>query len=208
MPTTIPFPPQPFCDTFFSPMKVWIKTLLVLVAVWAVGYGIIYGLHASKPTAESVSAYLARTDVAQEQGRERARLITKVEDQLNDVSFDDRQKLQRSGDLRHFFLSLTTPEQEAFLDATLPADFKQIMDAFNKMAPEKRRQFVAHAVEDMKKRGTDGNGPPPGVDPKINEHFINQGLRSFYKDASPDTKLDLAPLLEQMQRNLQMGAQG
>ena len=189
-------------------MNVWLKTLLALAIIWMVGYGIIYSLHASKPTAESVSAYLARMDIAREQGRERARQIAKVEDQLNDVSFDDRQKLQRSGDLRHFFLSLTTPEQEAFLDATLPADFKQIMDAFNKMDPDKRRQFVAHAVEDMKKRGTDGNGPPPGVDPKINEHFINQGLRSFYKDASPDTKLDLAPLLEQMQRNLQMGAQG
>ena len=189
-------------------MNVWIKTVLGLAAVWAVGYGIIYSLHASKPTAESVSAYLARTDVAQEQGRERERTIAKVEDQLNDVTFDDRQKLQRSGSLKHFFLSLTTPEQEAFLDATLPADFKQIMDAFNKMDPDKRRQFVAHAVEDMQKRGTDGNEPPPGVDPKINEHFINQGMRSFYKDASPDTKLDLAPLIEQMQRNLQMGAQG
>ena len=67
---------------------------------------------------------------------------------------------------------------------------------------------MAHAVEDMQKHADEDHGPPPGVDPKINEHFINQGMRSFYKDASPDTKLDLAPLIEQMQRNLQMGAPG
>ena len=92
----------PFRDTLPAPMNVWIKTVLGLVAVWAAGYGIIYSLHASKPTAESVSAFLARTDVAQEQGRERARTIAKVEDQLNDVTFDDRQKLQRSGEPEAF----------------------------------------------------------------------------------------------------------
>jgi hypothetical protein len=189
-------------------MNVWMKTVLALAVFWAAAVFAIHALHASKPTADSVRAYLAKTNLGSEQGRDRQRTISKVEDQLVDVSFEERQKLQRSGELRRFFLELTTSEQEAFLDATLPADFKQIMDAFNKMPTDKRRQFVAHAVEDMQKRGTDGNGPPPGVDPKISEHFINQGLRSFYKDASPDTKLDLAPLIEQMQRNLQMGAQG
>ncbi len=191
------------------PMNVWIKTALTLAAVWMVAYGVIYGLSASKPTAESVSAYLAHTDLARLQGRDRTRTITQLENQLNDVSFDDRHKLQRSGDLHRFFLSLSAAEQEAFLDATLPADFRQIMDAFNKMDPEKRRQFVAHAVDDMQKHAQDGQaGPPPDVDPKVRDRFIDQGLRSFYKDASPDTKLDLAPLIEQMQRNLQMGAQG
>ena len=190
-------------------MNVWIKTVLALAAVWLLAYGVIYALSASKPTAESVSAYLHRTDLSRLQGNDRARAITKLETQLNDVSLDDRQHLQRSGDLHRLFLTLTPGEQEAFLDATLPADFRQIMEAFNKMNPDKRREFVAHAVDEMQKHASDGQGgPPPDVDPKVRDRFMHQGLRSFYKDASPDTKLDLAPLIEQMQRNLQMGAQG
>ena len=39
----------------------------------------------------------------------------------------------------------------------------------------------------------------------MSQRVIDQGLKSFYSDASADTKLDLAPLIEQMQRNLQGG---
>jgi len=35
------------------------------------------------------------------------------------------------------------------------------------------------------------------------EKMINQGLKSFYSEASAETKMDLSPLLEQMQKNLQ-----
>jgi hypothetical protein len=33
--------------------------------------------------------------------------------------------------------------------------------------------------------------------------MIDQGLQSFYSDASAVTKMDLAPLIEQIQKNLQ-----
>ena len=35
------------------------------------------------------------------------------------------------------------------------------------------------------------------------QKIIDQGLKSFYSEASADTKMDVAPILEQMQRNLQ-----
>ena len=78
-----------------------------------------------------------------------------------------------------------------------------MMDAFNQMDPARRKAFVDRAVEEMKKH--EGEGPPPGVDEQMNQRFIDQGMKSFYTDASADTKLDLAPLIEQMQRNLQGG---
>ena len=184
-------------------MNVWLKTVLALGAVWAVAAGAIHWLHASQPTAASLTDYLAHTNVAAESGRDRAKTIRRVEDQLNDVSFDERQRLQRSGVTRQFYRALTPAEQAAFLDATLPADFKQMMEAFNKMEPAKRKEFVDHALEEMKKH--EGEGPPPGSDDQMSQRVIDQGLKSFYSDASADTKLDLAPLIEQMQRNLQGG---
>ena len=184
-------------------MNIWLKTGLGLAAVWAVAGGAIHWLHASQPTAASVTDYLTRTHLTNDSSRDRAKTIWSVEDQLNEVSFDERQRLQRSGVTRQFFRELTPAEQTAFLDATLPADFKQMMEAFNKMEPAKRKEFVDHAVEEMKKH--EGEGPPPGVDAQMNQQFIDQGLKSFYTDANSDTKLDLAPLIEQMQRNLQGG---
>ena len=184
-------------------MNVWLKTVFALAALWALVAGAIHWLHASQPTAASITNYLAHTHLAAESGRDRAKTIQRIEDQLNDVSYEDRQRLQRSGATRDFFHALTPAEQAAFLDATLPAGFRQMMDAFNQMDPAKRKAFVDRAVEEMKKH--EGEGPPPGMDEQMNQRFIDQGMKSFYTDASADTKLDLAPLIEQMQRNLQGG---
>ena len=120
---------------------------------------------------------------------------------INRLTFEERQKVQRDGSTHGFFKSLTPAEQEAFLDATLPSGFKQLMDSFNKMDPAKRKQIVERALDDMKKH--EGEPPPPGQNEKLAQHVVDQGLRSFYKDANADMKLDLAPLIEQMQKNLQ-----
>ena len=184
-------------------MNVWLKTVLALAAVWAFAFGTIHWLRASKPTAASITGYLSQVNLASESARDRARTLRRAADQLNDLSFEDRQRLQRSGTTRRFFNTLTPDEQIRFLDATLPADFKQLMDVFNKMDPAKRKEFVDHALEEMKKH--EGEPRPTGMDEQISQRVIDQGLKSFYKDADSDVKLDLAPLIEQMQHNLQGG---
>jgi hypothetical protein len=185
-------------------MNFWMKITLALVAIWALAGGAIYWARHSKPTAQSMTAYIQNENIGSKSGAQRQRVISRVEDMLNRVSYDDRQQLQRSGATRNFLRSLTPEEQGAFLDATLPAGFKQMMESFNKMDPAKRKQFVERAVNDMKKH--EGEQPPPNVNNQMTQRMIDQGLRSFYSDASADTKLDLAPLIEQMQKNMQSGS--
>ena len=184
-------------------MHPWIKTTLALAAVWLVAGLGIWWLHATKPTSQSVTAFLDGSGIAAKSGRDRERTIQSAENQLNDLNPEQRGELQRNGSTRRFFGALTREEQSAFLDATLPADFKQLMEVFNKMEPAKRKEFVARAVDEMKKHA--GDGPPPGVDDNMRAKVVDQGLKSFYADANADTKIDMAPLIEQMQHNLQFG---
>lgn len=184
-------------------MNYWLKIVGALAAVWLVAAAAIHFARAAKPTAESVTAYLSRNGLKGASGSGREKIIGNVESMLNRVTFEERQKIQRAGATRDFFKGLTPAEQEGFLDATLPAGFKQLMESFNKMAPDKRKNIVERALADMKKH--EGEEPPPGRDDQLAQHMVDQGLRSFYKDASSDTKLDLAPLIEQMQKNLQGG---
>ena len=188
-------------------MNIWFKTALALAVLWAVAIGGIHWLRASKPTAASVKDFLSRTDLASKSAGDRARVIGQVEDQLNEVAFDERQQLQRSGVTRQFFSKLTPAEQMAFLDATLPADFKQLMEVFNKMEPAKRKEFVARAVAEMQQHQGEEK-PPSELDEKIGQRVTDEGLKAFYSDADAGTKLDLAPLIEQMQRNIQAGGGG
>lgn len=184
-------------------MNVWLKTVLALAACWALAFGAIHVLRASKPTAASITDHLNHLNLAALSARDRERTLQRAADELNDLSFDERQHLRRSDVTRRFFDQLTHAEQTTFLDRTLPADFKQLMEVFNKMEPAKRKEFVNRALEDMKKH--EGEAPPAGEDEQIRAQVIDQGLKSFYKDADADVKLDLAPLIEQMQRNLQGG---
>jgi hypothetical protein len=184
-------------------MKIWLKAGALILAVWIVAALVIHFAAASQPTAASVTAYAHSVDLASLQGDARARAIERMESMVNRITLDERQQLQSERVLWSFFNQLTPDEQDAYLDATLPTGFQQMMDAFNKMDPLKRKQMVSQALEQMKEH--QGDGPPPGAaDSKIMQKVVDQGLKSFYKDADADVKLDLAPLVEQMQRNLQM----
>jgi hypothetical protein len=184
-------------------MKIWLKAGGLIAAIWLIAALAIHFAHGRQPTVASITDYVNSTDLNSLSAADRQRAIARMEDMLNRVSLEDRQQLDRARITRDFFDKLTADEQGAYLDATLPTGFKEMMESFNKMDPVKRKQFVSRALEQMKQR--QGDGPPP--DPKqaqIAQHVIDQGLKSFYSDASADTKLDLAPLVEQMQENLQM----
>jgi hypothetical protein len=187
-------------------MSFWLKTAGAIALTWIVAAGIIHFARASKPTAQSIADYIGREDINTKSGTQRARVIGRVEDMLNRISFDERQQLQRQGVTRDFVRKLTPDEQSAFLDATLPAGFKQWMESFNKMEPERRKRIVDRALAEMKKH--EGEQQPRRADDKLTQKIVDQGLRSFYSDASADVKLDMAPLIEQMQKNLQSGGGG
>ena len=66
------------------------------------------------------------------------------------------------------------------------------------MEPVKRKQFVERTLRDMRER--------EGEDPKVDQNarkMIDQGFKSFYSEASTEVKMDVATLIEQLQKNLQ-----
>jgi len=179
----------------------WFKLAAVLIAIWAIAGGIIFWARSVKPTPDSVARYLDAHPVAS--APDRGKLLAKVASQINQLNYDQRREAGMGKKLNTFFRSLTPEEQSRYLDLTLPAGFNQMMDALNKMTPEKRKEFVDKTLAEMKKhegedvpedkRKLDANG----------QKIIDQGFRSFYSEASPETKMDVAPLIEQLQRNLQ-----
>jgi len=182
----------------------WIKLVAVLLIIWAVVGGVIYWAHSVKPTPESIRQYLDAHPVANASREDRDKMVEKLAKDLNQLPYDERREVRLSRKLDGFFRGLPSDEQTRFLDLTLPTGFKQMMDALNKMTPEKRKEFVSKALADMKKhegddvpdedkRNLDANG----------QKIIDQGFRSFYSDASAETKMDVAPLIEQLQKNLQ-----
>jgi basic membrane lipoprotein Med (substrate-binding protein (PBP1-ABC) superfamily) len=181
----------------------WIKLVAVLVVIWVVVGGVILWARAAKPTPESVTNYITQNPVKDQSPKERGELMEKVAKQLNQLTYEERREVRMSRNLDRWFRDLAPDEQNRFLDLTLPTGFKQMMDALNKMTPEKRKDFVNRALADMKKHEGDEVPEDRKQLDANGQKIIDQGFRSFYSDASADVKMDVAPLIEQLQRNLQ-----
>jgi len=181
----------------------WFKFVIVLLVIWGVAASVIFWARSSKPTPDKVLHFLETHPLADASPSDQAKLVDKVADQLNHLTYEERREVRMSNKLDAFFRALSSPEQSRFLDLTLPQGFKQMMDALNKMTHEKRKEFVDKALADMKKHEDDEIPPEKRQLDSNGEKIVNQGFKSFYSDASAETKMDVAPLIEQLQRNLQ-----
>lgn len=155
---------------------------------------------AARPTPEKLAAFMEANPLvgASEGGREE--IIRRVTNELNRLDFDQRRELRADGELRSFFESLRPDERSRFLDLTLPEGFRQMMLALNKMAPERRKKLVDRALEDLRSAS-------PELAERVNEDEVRkilaEGVGTFYEEASAEVKMEFAPVLEELQRNVQ-----
>jgi hypothetical protein len=109
---------------------------------------------------------------------------------------------------------MTEDEKGQFIDATMPTGFKQMLTAFEQLTEEQRHKAVDGAVrrlkQDQARLGADGgtaggtNGPPP-LSKELETKVRTIGLQSFYSQSSAETKAELAPVLEELQRVMESG---
>ena len=161
---------------------------------------VIWVSRSARPTPEKLKAYVGSHPIAGLGDAQRAKIIEKTALQLNSLNFEQRRELRESGSVRGFFDSLTPAERTRFLELTLPEGFRQMMSALNKMAPEKRQKLVQRALDDIRKNAPQSADRVQEDDVK---KIVAQGVSSFYENANADVKLDFAPVLEELQRNLQ-----
>lgn len=179
----------------------WFFAITAIAGIWIAVSGVIWWARSAKTTPESLVTFVATHPVDGRGPAQREKVIQSVATQLNQLEYEKRREVRLSHRLDAFFRSLTPEEQDRFLDLTGPAGFKQMMEAFNKMPAAKRKALVEKSLEQMKDPASP-EGKPQTEDPHVRK-LIEQGLQSFYSDASSETKLDLAPLIEQIQKNLQ-----
>jgi hypothetical protein len=191
-----------------------IWAVVVLAAIWIVavaGYTIAKN---AKVTPEKVRAYTQSVDFRHLSANERAKAIKKLADMLNALSLEERQSLRLDRTAYRWFEQMTEEEKGEFLEATMPTGFKQMLAAFEEMPEDKRRRTVDQALKQMKdareKMAASGQMPPPGTNSIVLSEELRQkvttiGLKNFYSQSSAQTKAEMAPLLEEMQRMMESG---
>ena len=188
----------------------------VICAIWivaVVGYRIAKN---SKMTAEKVKAYAESVDINKLSGDARAKAIRDLERMLNSLSVEERQKARFERAARSWFDEMTEDEKAGFIEATMPTGFKQMLTSFEQLPEDKRRRTVNDALRRIKEErdqlaaGQPGANPgdpnaPPVLSPDLEAKVRSIGLKAFYSQASAQSKAELAPLLEELQRSMQSG---
>jgi hypothetical protein len=184
--------------------SLWIKAALLLAAVWLVAGGVMMWARKVKPSPESVSRYIETHSVEGRSPTERREIIDTLATQINRLGYEERRETRMERRPDKLFKNLTPEEQAYFLDRTLPEGFKEMLTAFNRMPPEKRFRLIQRTLDDLRRDGEQyGVQIPAGFnDPNV-QKILLQGLNSFYSEASAETKMAFAPIIEELQKNMQ-----
>ena len=191
---------------------------VVLACVWLLAWGGYTWSQSRRVTAEKVAHYLRAIDIAHLSGEARASALRELARKMNALSVEERRRARFAGDWDKWFTAMTEAEKAAFLDATLPSGFKQMLTSFEQLPEDKRKRTVEEAIRELKRaRATvekeepelvlrsGGTNTPPELSEELQQRVVTLGLKSIYSDSSAQTKAELAPLLEEMQRAMESG---
>jgi len=186
---------------------------IAVVAIWVIALTGFTIAKNSRMTAEKVRAYMESVDLSKLSAAERAKALRRLADKLNALSMEERRRAQLERIASRWFEQMTEEEKGQFLEATMPAGFKQMLKAFEELPEDKRRRAVDDALRQFREtvkriRTEDSNADLPStppLSPELQAKVRTMGLQAFYSQSSAQTKAELAPVLEELQRVMESG---
>ena len=184
--------------------QTWWRAGMALAAVWiVVGVG-LWQARRQRPTAQKAIDFLASHPLESLPPAERMRQIEEAARQVNHLSFEERHHLLLDASQRRFYRQMTDEEKRRYLDLMLATGMRQMMEAFNQMPPERRRQLLEQGLKKLDRyQGGTREQLREQLANGVFERIVQEGLASYFRDATADSKLELQPLLEQVQHIVQ-----
>jgi len=186
---------------------------LAVLVVWVLAVAGYTLAKRSRVTAEKVRSYAESVNLSQLSGPERARAIRRLADLLNSLSIEERRKARLQHLTWNWLEQMTEAEKSAFIDATMPTGFKQMLASFEELPADKRRRAIDDAVRRLREAqtqldagpGSAGTNGPPVLSPELQAQIRTIGLKTYYSQSSAQTKAELAPVLEELQHVMESG---
>jgi hypothetical protein len=191
--------------------------LIGLALVWLLAWGGYSVAKNRRVTAEKVQAFLRSVDLSRLSGDARTKALRDLAAKLNALTYEERRRARLDREWERWFVEMTDSEKTELIEATLPTGFKQMLGAFEQLPVERRRRNIDEAAKRLKQAREElpegelrppewGTNAPPVVSEEVRQKLITTGLKSFYSESSAQTKAEVAPLLEELQKMMEGGA--
>ncbi len=193
---------------------VFIKAALVLALVWVSVWTVRAFAASRKITAELVNRTVAEAKFADWSSNpdspnpaevaRREKELRKIATLVNRLDFQEREKNRENRTGENFFRNLSPHEKSLFINLTVVESMAKFMEALDAMKPEQRKKFVEQGLKEIQtgRTGEDmARAEELGSD--LLEKITQEGMKAYFEKSSSDTKLDLAPLMEAMNEQMQ-----
>jgi hypothetical protein len=182
----------------------------VLAGAWVLALAAMRVAEHLRVTPEKLGADVRATDLARLTVEERARRLRELADKLNKLAREERQRSRRDVEWDRLWRQMTEAEKGEFIELTMPVGVKQMLTAFEELPEEKRRFAITNAIARLQSQEPPGDrrgvgGEREEMSEELQNKMITTGLKTFYAESSAETKAEVAPLLEEMQRMMQSG---
>ncbi len=205
-----------------QPQRHWIIALIVLVAVWSAVAVVDHLTEDHIGTAEKVLNLMSGAPWAADAKASplaRSQHIDLVVGQMARLTFEQRREMRDEGEetMKAFFDSLTQDERKDYVDRTVQPHLEAVMKGLRAMSGEERRLAMgrfrrdARPFLDSQSKGGEGPGggsqaasateeskPKSEDDQKLMAEFADIGFEEYFKEATTEEKMRLAPIIEDM----------
>jgi len=188
---------------------------IALIVIWLLAWVGFTMARNARATPEKARAFVESTDLSQLSAAERTKALDRLAKMLNALTLEERRRARMDRAMREWMLVMTEEEKARFLEATMPTGFKQMLTAFEQLPEDKRRRAVDEAIRKLREDQANGNAPsvmgqtgtnaPPPLSPELEAKVRTIGLATFYTQSSAQTRAELAPVLEELQRAMENG---
>ncbi len=191
---------------------VFIRAAVVLIGVWLTVWAVRAYAGSRKITAERVNREVENSSFADwsanpgsaAQAATREKEIRKIAGLVNRLDFQEREKNRDNRSGEKFFSKLSSSEKGLFIDLTIVESMSRFMESLDAMAPDQRKKFVEQGLEEIQKgRTREDMERADALGSDILDKITQEGMKAYFEKSSTDTKLDLAPLMEAMNEQMQ-----
>lgn len=191
--------------------RILIPTVLALIAIWS-GVFLVRAYtdeYVSTPekVMELINSAPWRKSSNKVDSGTRQQHLDKVAEAAAKLTFSQRTRLREENqeDIAFFYVELTDSERQWMAQKTVEPFYQTVLKAFNAMTKEDRRKIITSTRQQMKRDGRDIGTLEKVVqeDPQFWDRMAEEGIGSTYERATPEQKLMMGPLMEELQRRVQ-----
>ncbi|MCU0796197.1 MAG: hypothetical protein MUF31_09715 [Akkermansiaceae bacterium] len=187
--------------------RIILQALIVLAVVWGLVVGVRALAGSKRITADKIEREVASMSLEDwsegvpegEDPSAREARVREIAEMFNRLDFGERQKAhqRRVGD--QFFDRMSPGEKDLFVDLTIEKSMETFMDALDAMTPRERKKIVEDGLRQIEEgRTADDIARFRKDNEEALSKITDEGLKAYFEKANADTKLDLAPLMQEM----------